>query len=170
MWHTHTKIDTHTPLTKVMCNSFSMLRCICWFCVAVFPPALHPAHTVCLLFRGILCACTCVSTQTCCHFPLLQAQLWFGGWYCLAFFYSHSIFVCLICSMTSSPRRSILQSNRMPVHRICVMSLLMFVYVLLSPINENSCTTCANDSIPTEIYWANLWSSLFLSVFVWLCG
>lgn len=117
--HTNRHADIHTPLTKVACSSFNMLRCIGWCCVAVFLPALHPTHRVCLLFRGILHAHMCVGTQTCCHFPLLQAQLWFGSWYCLPFFYSHYIFACLICSMTSSPWRHILQSNRIAVHRIC---------------------------------------------------
>lgn len=52
--------------------------------------------------------------------------------------FSHILFLlCLKCSMTSSLRHSTVQSNRMPAYRICVMSLFMFVYMSVSPINEN---------------------------------
>lgn len=53
--------------------------------------------------------------------------------------FSHILFLlCLKCSMTPSLRHSIVQSNRTPAHRICVMSVFMFVYVPISPNSESA--------------------------------
>lgn len=69
--------------------------------------------------------------------PCYRRSCGFVGRHCLAFIFSHILFLlCLKCGMTSSPRHGIVQSNRMPLHRICVMSLFMFVYVSVSPTNE----------------------------------
>lgn len=158
--HKHRHADKHTPLTKVACDSFGVLRCIGWCCVAVFPPALHPTHRVCLLFRGILHARMCVGTQTCCviflcyrHSCGLEADI-----VCLSF--THIIYLLASYAAWLLAHGAIYCKVTEWQCTGFVRGASMFVYVLMSPISENS-FTCANDSIPAEIYWADLWSSLF---------
>ena len=130
---------SHTYLYPRSCVTHS----VCWGVFADVashpPPSPCPELTVCLLCRvGSLCTSMCRSAQTCCHFPLATGTVVVSQAVIVWLSFSHILFLpCLKCGMTSSSRHSIVQSNRMPVRGIRVMSpLFMFVYVPVSPINE----------------------------------
>lgn len=98
------------------------------------PHALHPFHqpfTLCTCFCLCVCrviACMCVrALRHAVIFPCYRHSCGLeAGIVWLSF--SHILFLlCLKCGMTSSPKHSILQSNRMPACRICVTSLFLFV-------------------------------------------
>lgn len=112
------------------------------------PPPVVPSPVVCLVCVCVFAAGWCV--QTCCHFPSLQTQLWCGGWNCLAFLYSHSIFVvpqmqrdfqaygAVLCKVTDCQRKDFLSRLCLCLRiRLCLQSMkTLFCTRLVKKIND----------------------------------
>lgn len=156
----------HTPLTKVMRNPFSMLRCICWCSVALFAAALQPVRKVCLW-----CVCVCFVGGIACmcvfkHSDMLSYSLATGRvmvWSLVLFaFLLVTFYFCCASNAAWLLAQGTVYCKVTECQRTECLLCLMFVYVSMSPINKTGCTRCVNKSFSTSRNLMGL--SLFLPV------